>query len=388
MASSETAPVVIVGSGLAGYTLAKELRKKSADTPLHLVCADEGDAYSKPMLSNALAKNKTADMLIMASAEKMAADLNMTIWNRIRVTAINTEQKILSTDHGPLQYSALVLALGADPIHIPLQGDAADEVLSVNDLEDYRRFRDAIRDKQRVLIMGAGLIGCEFANDLQAHGVQVHVVDLAHQPLGRLLPPLAAGHVQHALEQLGIEWHLGCSIAQINRSPDGYHITLSDDTQITADAVLSAIGLRPRTELASRAGIACNRGICVDQHLQTNSSDVYALGDCAEVERLVLPFVMPLMHAARALAATLAGEETAVHYPAMPVVVKTPAIPLVVSPPAADACGQWQEQATAAGMRSLFRSDDGSLQGFALCGDAAAEKMSLTKELPDMLAPA
>lgn len=387
MNPTEKAPVVIIGSGLAGFTLAKEIRKRSADIPLHMVCADDGDAYSKPMLSNALAKNKTPAALIMASSEKMATDLQMTLWNHTRVNGIDTAQKILDTDRGPLQYRALALALGADPIRIPLQGNAADAVLSVNDLQDYRRFCDAIQGKQRVLIMGAGLIGCEFANDLREYGMQVDVVDLAPQPLGRLLPPQAAGCIQQALGQLGVAWHLGCSIRSINHDPEGYRITLSSGEQLTVDVVLSAVGLRPRTELASTHGIRCNRGICVDRHLQTEVAGVYALGDCAEVEGLVLPFVMPLMNAARALAATLCGDETEVQYPAMPVVVKTPAMPLVVSPPAADIGGQWQEQASATGVRSLFHGEDGSLQGFALCGDAASEKMKLTKELPDILPP-
>ena len=113
-------------------------------------------------------------------------------------------------------------------------------------------------------------------------------------------------------------------------------MTLSDHRVLSVDAVLSSVGLRPRTGLAERAGIAVKRGIVVDRYLATNAPDVYALGDCAEVEGLVLPFVMPIMHAARALAKTLCGEPTRLTYPAMPIVVKTTAYPVVVAPPAAE----------------------------------------------------
>ena len=117
----------------------------------------------------------------------------------------------------------------------------------------------------------------------------------------------------------------------------------------------------------------------------TNAPDVYALGDCAEVEGLVLPFVMPIMHAARALAKTLCGEPTRLTYPAMPIVVKTTTYPVVVAPPAADIDGSWQVDDLGSGLRALFHRPDKSLAGFALTGTAVSEKNSLAKEFPPML---
>jgi len=160
------------------------------------------------------------------------------------------------------------------------------------------------------------------------------VIDIAEQPLGRLLPAQPAAAIRDALANIGVRWHFGKATQAVERSGEGLVLDLGDGTHIVADAVLSAIGLRPRTELARAAGLAVNRGIAVDKFLRASDAGIHALGDCAEVEGAVLPFVLPIMNAARALAPTLAGAETALRYPAMPVVVKTPALPTVVCPPA------------------------------------------------------
>jgi rubredoxin-NAD+ reductase len=133
------------------------------------------------------------------------------------------------------------------------------------------------------------------------------------------------------------------------------------------------------------AGLSVNRGIVTDRNLTTSDPDIFALGDCAEVASLVLPYVMPLMKSARALARTLAGEVTSVSYPAMPVMVKTPVCPLVISPPAAGTAGAWEIHDDAEGMRGLFQAADGMLLGLALAGAACAEKQTLTKQLPPVL---
>lgn len=153
---------------------------------------------------------------------------------------------------------------------------------------------------------------------------------------------------------------------------------------LTADLVVSAIGLRANVELAKQCDLECNRGIVVNRTLQTSDEHIYALGDCAEVAGMVLPFVMPLMQSARALALTLQGKQTEVSYPAMPVVIKTPAMPVVVSPPARNADGQWTFEKTENGFKALYKNGD-DLLGFALLGDAVNEKMALTKLLPAVL---
>ena len=377
-------PVVIIGSGLAGYTLARELRKLDAQTPLTILSRDEGSFYSKPMLSNALASGKSAAQIASASAEQMAAQLNAQVIAGTEVRAIDTLKRVLQTGGGDIRYSKLVLALGADPIAVPLQGDAADEVMQVNDLAAYARFRAAIQGKKSVALLGAGLIGCEFANDLVGAGYGVQVVDPAPRPLGRLLPEAAALRVQQALQAGGVQWHLGTTARAVSRSAAGLRVELADGSALLVDAMFSAIGLLPRTLLAQRAGLRVQRGIVTDRLLQTSAPDVYALGDCAEVDGQTLPYVLPIMQAARALARTLAGTATPVVYPAMPVVVKTPAMPVVVCPPPA-LPGVWQLREDPAGIEARFEDESGNLLGYALVGAATARKQALTKLVPPLL---
>ncbi len=214
-------------------------------------------------------------------------------------------------------YSELVLALGAELIRPPIGGDAADEVLGVNDLDDYRRFQDllAARGAKKIAIIGAGLIGCEFANDLLNGGFSVEAVDPMGWCLPTLLPEPSGRAVQAALEEKGATFHFGPLATEVNRSETGYVVSLNNGETIEADAVLCAVGVRPRTALATEAGIQTQRGIVTDRLLQTSAPHVYAMGDCAEVAGHVLVYVAPLMAAARALAATLAGEPTQVSYP-------------------------------------------------------------------------
>jgi rubredoxin-NAD+ reductase len=375
-------PVVIIGSGLAGYTVAREFRKLDTDTPVVIVSQDHGGFYSKPMLSNAFAQKKTAESLLMKDAAKMAAEVKVEVRANSVVTAIDPNSKQLTVNGELLQYSKLVLALGADTIKLPLQGDGADAVLSVNDLDDYRRFRDGIEGKKDIAILGAGLIGCEFANDLVGGGYKVQVIDLAPQLLGRLLPPESATYIQKKLEGEGVVFHLNASTQKVERVGNQFRLQLSNGNVVMADVVLSAVGLKPRTTLAAAAGIKTNRGIVVNGLLQTNFPDICALGDCAEVEGRVLPFVMPIMQAARALAPILKGGETPVHYPAMPVAVKTPACPTVVAPPEPGSTGEWKVEGGADGVKAVFHHTNGQLLGFALMGSSVSEKAALTQQLP------
>jgi rubredoxin-NAD+ reductase len=162
-------------------------------------------------------------------------------------------------------------------------------------------------------------------------------------------------------------------------------VSLSNGESISADLVVSAVGVRPRIELAQASGIETNRGVVTNRLLETSAPNVYALGDCAEVAGQVLVYVAPLMAAAKALGKTLAGEPTEVVYPAMPVTIKTPACPVCVAPPPPDAQGQWQIEADGNNVKGEFRDASGALLGFALTGDATKAKMALQKQLPGIL---
>jgi len=381
----QSSAIVIIGSGLAGYTVIREIRKLDKTAPITLITREPGYFYSKPMLSTALAGKKDAAQLISTPADGMETQLEITILSETNVSAINTNAQTLQTSKGELPYGKLVMALGADQIRLPLEGNAAGEVLTVNDLEDYTRFRKAITGKKNIAILGAGLIGCEFANDLVLGGYEVDVIDLSAQPLGRLLPEQAATELQAKLSEAGVRWHLSTTVQSVNRSGDILQITLASGHCVTSDVVLSAVGLKPRLDLAKAAGVNTGLGIQVNRELETSVTNVYALGDCAEVDGLVLPYVMPIMQAARALAPTLIGQRTALSYPAMPVMVKTPALPTIVSPPAKGANGAWKTIPFEGGIEARFESPEGKLLGFALMGTATAQRTALTKELPPIL---
>ncbi|MHB1676276.1 MAG: FAD-dependent oxidoreductase [Sulfuriferula sp.] len=378
-------PIIIVGSGMAAYSLAREFRKRNRDTPLTLITADDGCAYSKPMLSTALAQNKRPDQLIQATAETQREQLQAQILVHQQVSAINPDLKQVQLKDQALEYSQLVLALGADPVRPQLTGNAVTEIYSVNDLADYARFRGAVATAKRVVILGGGLIGCEFANDLVVAGFRVSVVHPQAYPLERLLPEVAAIELQAGLANAGIAWHLQRTAVAVNRQGDDLVVSLDDGSLLQADVVLSAIGLRPRTLLAQQAGIAVGRGIKVNRLLQTSQPEIYALGDCAEVEGHVLPYILPMLAQARALAASLDGTPTTVLYPAMPVVVKTPACLVAVASPAATEGARWEVDSQEEGVCALHRDSQGRLTGFALTRKATQQRQNLTKLLPPIL---
>lgn len=401
-------PLMIVGAGLAGWTTAREFRRLDSSTPITLVTADSGDFYAKPSLSNAFAQGKLPAQLVSTPAAKMAETLKVTLLPRTRVTGIHPSARTVDTSAGVMAYSDLVLATGAQPITFPMSGNAAHCVLSVNSLEDFVQLHaqlqpsDIPSDNRRrhVLIMGAGLIGCEFANDMAQAGYRVSVVDPGARVLAALLPDSASAALQVALERLGVRFYLGNTVRSVDFAaldPDGQQpmeVSLAGGERIVASCVLSAIGLRPDVSLAKAAGLLVERGITVDWRLQTSAQHIYALGDGAQyasatsklsAHGATLPYVMPIMAAARALAANLTGTATQLVFPLMPVSVKTPALPLVVAAPQAGLEGSWALAKTETGddEADIWHWTDaaGRTRGFVLAGAQTAQRQQQSKQL-------
>lgn len=387
-------PIIIIGAGLAGWTTARELRKLDKTTPVLLITADSGDFYAKPSLSNAFAQKRGPTQLVTTPAAGLSEAQNVRLQPHTRVTAIDTRRQIVSTSAGDFSYAQLVLATGAQPIRIPMAGDAASAVLSVNSLQDFSDFharltrvnRDAadhgIDMKKRIVIMGAGLIGCEFANDLIVSGFEVTVVDPSASPIAALLPAGLSEALREALADQGVVWHFGTTVQRVDHhtEPGGaLRVQLANGDMLAADVVLSAIGLRADLRLAQAAGLACERGIVVDAQLQTSAPHVYALGDGAQYANgRTLPYVMPIMHAGKALAATLAGQPSPLQFPLMPVAIKTPALPLVVAPAAPGTAGQWAQSEPGVW---LFTDTDHAVKGFALSGPQTSRRAELAKQV-------
>lgn len=382
-AEVETRGLVIIGSGMAGYTLLREVRKLDPELQITLICADRGDFYSKPMLSNALDKQKTPDSLVTQSAEAISETLNFELVNHTTVNAIDSVNQRVKTDANSFAYQQLVLATGARQFVLPIDGDGAGDILSVNSLDDYRRFYLQLDDAARVAIIGPGLIGCEFANDLALAGKQVAVIGPDAWPLSTLLPEQAGRFLHDKLQQQGIDFHLQTTVQSVQRSAGGYQLSLADGSQLEADLVLSAVGLRANLDLAEAGGLETDRGYVTNRLLQTSIDNIYALGDCAEVEGRHLPYILPIMQCARALAKTLTGDPTEVRYPAMPVTIKTPSCPIVVAP-GSRTDAEWQLENTGDGIKALQYVGD-ELVGFVLVGDAVGERQALSKLLPDVL---
>jgi rubredoxin-NAD+ reductase len=393
-------PITIIGAGLAGWTTVREFRKLDTTTPVVVITTHNGDFYAKPSLSNAFAQKRTPEQLVSTPAAKMVETLGVTLLAHTQATQIDTAAKTVQVlTNGvasTLPYSQLVLATGALPIRAPVQGNATDRIKVVNSLADFAAFYKALGAgavasngaadgaAKTVVLVGAGLIGCEFANDLLQAGHQVHIVDPSPRPLAALLPEAAGVALQHALHALGAHWHLGRTVQAVDSAAGtALAVTLSDGSQLQAHAVLSAIGLRADTALATAAGLTCERGIVVDAHLQTSAQQVYALGDCAQYAvagQRTLPYVMPIMNAARALAASLAGQPTALAFPLMPVTIKTPALPIVVAAPHPATVGRWVADSDAQGA-GVWRFIDaqGVQRGFVLTGTQTSRRVELGK---------
>ena len=384
------APVVILGTGLAGYGLAKEFRKHDSETPLILITSDDGRSYSKPMLSTGYTKGTEADDLAQMDAGGMGRQLKASVWTMTKVSEIDTANQLIKVGDAEtaIHYGKLVLAVGADVIRPPIEGDGLERVYSINDLADFADFRTAVKKNEvkKVCLIGAGLIGCEYTNDLINGGFEVEAVDPLDYCLPTLLPEPAGKAVQAALEEKGARFHFGPLVTSVNKSDDGVVVSLNNGETISADIVVSAVGVRPSIALARATGLETNRGIVTNRLLETSAPNVYAMGDCAEVNGNVLVYVAPLMAAAKALGKTLAGEPTEVSYPAMPVTIKTPALPVVVAPVAPGTEGEWNIEQDGNNVKALFRDGSGKLLGFALTGEATKEKMALQKELPPIMA--
>ncbi|WP_078084716.1 FAD-dependent oxidoreductase [Microbulbifer mangrovi] len=388
----DTDPLVIIGTGLAGYHLAKEFRKLDQRTPLLLISADDGTFYSKPLLSASLAHGKTPQQLATASAETMARELNAEILVHTHVTDVDRATRVLTTVsdsdgiQAELRYGRLVFATGASCTPLPaIEGDGMSRLFRVNSLSDYHRFRTALANRKRVLLIGAGLIGCEFANDLIQAGYQVDVTDLQPWPLANLLPEAAGRDIQQSLEQAGARFHLGAGVTRLEKTPGGIRATLVNGDTVEADLALAALGLKPNTGLAGTAGVAVNRGIVTDRQLQTSDTNIYALGDCAEVDGHSLYYVAPLTQSARALAQTLTGTPTSVNYGCLPVAVKTTLRPTVVCPPRLGSDGEWRVSTSADGVKGEFLDSAGNLLGFALTGSAIAERDALSRQCAPLM---
>ena len=364
---------------------AKEWRKYDETTPLIMLTEDKGSFYSKPMLSNSFRIGKSSEQLITSTVAEMAEQLRAEIKTQCHVVSIDSKQKLVVTEHETIEYNQLVLACGASARHLLIAGEAAKEVLSVNDLDQYTLFRSRIEDAKHVTIIGTGLVGCEFANDLRHHGYDITMLSPDEWVLQRFLPQPIAKHIQCALEDFGVNCHLQTTISELTY--DAHHriqvSTSQPELSFHTDVILSAAGLIPNIELAKTAGIICQRAIPVNDYLETSEHNIYALGDCvAYNNNQQKMYVAPILHAARALGKTLAGQRTTLSLPSLPVKVKTSVCPLAFLLPKDTNNMDWQYEVNSnhEGI-ALCHDDNEHLNGFILWGKATAQQVKWLKAI-------
>ncbi|WP_458525104.1 FAD-dependent oxidoreductase [Onishia taeanensis] len=384
-----TAPLTILGTGMAGIQLARQVRARDAARPMTLITADSGDDYSKPLLSTGFAKGLPPARLASRDALSLAESLDAVVRTHTRVTGIDGAAKRLAIGAETLPYGELVLATGAAPVMpFDIPPALAPRVFTINDLDDYRAFYAALKRlarPARVAIIGSGLVGCEYANDLVAGGHGVTLIAPEPTPLARLLPETLGAALKDAFREAGIATAMGHTLAGLSEAGDRLALTLDDGRGLEADLVLVATGLAPRTALAEAAGLAVGpAGVLTDRYLATSSPGIHALGDVACVDGVNAMYVQPLQVGAKALAATLTGTPTPVAYGPWPVLVKTPLLPVVALAPR-QAPARWRLEGEGRDWSALAEDENGRMIGFALTGTHVRRKVELARAAPALL---
>ncbi len=340
-----TKPLIIIGSGSAGYTLATFWRKLEPSQPLIIFTENNGDFYHKPMLSTIFSKQKTLSDLVSKTSKEMASSLNAIIHTHCKVHQIDSDQKILHTDEGEFEYDQCVLATGSIPKEIP---NACKLSFQINSLDDYSDFLPSLNQHETVQIVGAGLIGCELTHDLLHHGKKIMLISNTQWPLAELVPD----PIGRALHDYFIE--------------RGVQYVYEQQPQFNNDLLtIFAVGLQHDTS-AFKQFEQSPMGFHTNALGQTNIQDIYAIGDCAHLMGMTLRYISPIRISAQAIAKTLTGTPTPIQLNAIPVTVKTHEYP-IVSCKHPTITGQWKEETSnEPGIIMMQYNEDGEKIGFSL----------------------
>ncbi|MFC3682459.1 FAD-dependent oxidoreductase [Hydrogenophaga luteola] len=316
-----TPGVVIVGGGRAGWQMAEALRALDTDLPITLVSACAADVYDKPLLSVAMARQMDPARLVKETGGEAAKRLGVRLLAHTDAVRICPDTKSLRTTRGPLRYDHLVLAHGATAALPPPLPAAL--VWRINHLGAYRRLRTALGESPKdVVIVGAGLIGSELANDLALGGHRITLLDVTGEPLARWQADAAGAQLLDAWQDLPIRFVGGVQVAGVEKIDGKYRLTTACGRKFAADQVIAAAGLATPPRLAQSASLAWDGGIAVDAAtLQTSDPHIHALGDCITVAGQASRYIEPIGRQARTIAAQLCGREP-VPYEARPAVVR------------------------------------------------------------------
>lgn len=371
--------IVIVGSGFAARQLVKNIRKQDASVKLTLIAADSIDEYNKPDLSHVVSRGQTASDLTLQTAGEFAEQYNLNLFPQTWVTHIDAEAHVVKSQNHEWQYDKLVLATGAAAIVPPVPGK--ELMLTLNSQQEFGAAQSTLRDAKRVLIIGGGLIGSELAMDFCRAGKAVTVVDNSASVLASLMPPEVSSRLQHRLTDMGIHLLLKTQLQSLEQTATGIRAYFDRDRHIEVDAVVAATGLRPETALARMAGLEINRGVKVDSTLRTSHPDIYALGDCAEINGTVMPFLQPILLSAMCLAKNILGQPGELKLPNMLVKVKTPDLPLHLAGETRRQDLNWTIETRADGMLAQGYDESQQLRAFVVSEERMKEAFGLLKSL-------
>ena len=322
--------VVIVGAGIAGWSVAAAIRAEDAQVPITLVTACSGDVYHKPELSVAFGRGLLPDKLRRESGAAAAARLGVRLMADTVAVGLSPERHNLRTTRGALAYTHLVLAHGARSA-LPACLDPA-LCWRVNDLAAWSALHAELAHGPRtVAVIGAGMVGCELAEDLTRASHSVTLIGAGQLPLPELLPATAGRRLLAGLEGLGVRYRANSLVTGLSRSPDGsVTLALSDGGALNAATVVAATGLATPSRLVRGAGLAFDRGIAVDRMtLLTSRPDIFALGDCISIDGQPCRFIEPVARQAEVIAHAIVGRAHPGYAHATPVIrLKTRSMPV------------------------------------------------------------
>jgi NADPH-dependent 2,4-dienoyl-CoA reductase/sulfur reductase-like enzyme/nitrite reductase/ring-hydroxylating ferredoxin subunit len=270
--------VVIIGSGAAGFAAAEMLRREGYQNGLVMVSSDDALPYDRPNLSKDYLAGTIPFKFVPLRSERFYAENGIeTLLGETVVRLDVGAREVVLASGDTVHYDRLLLAPGAEPVRLALQGADQPHIHTLRSLTDCRAIIELAKEARRAVVIGASFIGLEVAASLRGRKVEVHVVAPGERPMERVLGPQLGDFIRALHEEHGVIFHLENKPTEF----DGNTVKLERGPPIEADLVVVGIGVRPRLELAEQAGLAIDRGIAVDEYLQTSAPGVYAAGDIA-----------------------------------------------------------------------------------------------------------
>jgi nitrite reductase (NADH) large subunit len=361
--------IVIVGGGIAGQSVCESVRERDPDVPITLVCGEPRLPYDRVRLSELLISGEDPDSLLLRPPEWFA-DHDMDVLTGRWVERVDTAERTLELDGGErVPYEQLVLATGSQPLLPPLPGIDLDGVHAFRGPEDCEAIRAAAANGVRhAAVIGGGLLGLEAARGIAAQGAPVTVVHLMDRLMERQLDAGAAALLAPALAALGVEVLLERQTEAILGEGSASGLRFAGGGELEADLVVISIGIRPEVSLARDAGLACERGIVVDDQMRTSTEGVLAVGECAEHRGVVYGLVAPIVEQARVAADTLLDRPGSYTGSVPSAKLKVAGIDLV-SIGAAEGDCEAVSARTAEGVYRKLVVHDGKAAGAVLLGD-------------------